>query len=214
MTTLEILCKIVNELNERCFDESSVVGYPIRPFVLETCGESVRVTFLRTQVLGDDEINDGNDPDEKVWRKIIEDEAIELLTTLRTLTIRDESQDTGHWHEDKTDSETGTATLTLGSCCVCGQDGPTVRNLLNLPFKSPTPGHGWGCLVCKIPPDGALAVICDTCFQQESGLAFSKRLKWICTGYPGKEGRTPFEGFLQVYFGHNAALHQDQRPTN
>jgi len=51
----------------------------------------------------------------------------------------------------------------IGPCCACGQAGPSVRNFVFLERKTPYAGTGWGCLVCDLPADGAVAVICDRC---------------------------------------------------
>jgi hypothetical protein len=84
------------------------------------------------------------------------------------------------------------ATLGLGSCCVCGKEDATVRNLVLLPWKGGHPGHGWGCLVCGLPGNGATAVICDGCAKaHENEVGGGSWLKWICSGYP-KDDRIPF----------------------
>lgn len=100
MTILETLTRIVGELNERCFDESLATGTGIKPFELCTTGEEVWVNFLGNPVLTDDEINDGNDPDEAAWRKTIEDEAIDYLLAIREFTIRDAAFDKGRCKEN------------------------------------------------------------------------------------------------------------------
>lgn len=92
-STLEILAKVVGELNERCADESGATGTSIYPFQLLFDGNQTCVKFLDWIVLEDEEINDGNDPDEEAWRKIIEDEAIDRLLAIRLMTIRDPKLD-------------------------------------------------------------------------------------------------------------------------
>jgi hypothetical protein len=61
----------------------------------------------------------------------------------------------------------------LGPCCYCGNSGPTVRNLLMLPKRTVVPGTGWGCLICGLPADGALAVLCDTCLLRRKSPRFA-----------------------------------------
>jgi NMD protein affecting ribosome stability and mRNA decay len=34
-------------------------------------------------------------------------------------------------------------------------------------FLGPTPGRGWGCVVCGVPSDGAVAVLCDACVERK-----------------------------------------------
>ncbi len=51
----------------------------------------------------------------------------------------------------------------LGPCCACGKSGPDVRNIMMLHVRAPVPGTGWGCFACKLPLNGAVAVLCDIC---------------------------------------------------
>jgi hypothetical protein len=51
----------------------------------------------------------------------------------------------------------------LGTCCACGE-APS-DGIVLLPGKAPKPGTGWGCSTCKLPSDGAMAVICQACLQ-------------------------------------------------
>lgn len=91
----------------------------------------------------------------------------------------------------------------FGSCCTCGTTVGVV-NFMMLPYRGPTPGKGWGCVVCGLPADGAVAVLCDTCV--ESG----RPIKFICTGYPNKDGRTPTDdtGVLTP-FDHDMTKHPE-----
>lgn len=99
--------------------------------------------------------------------------------------------------------------LDLGNCCGCGKTGPAVRNLLSLRQKSPTPGRGWGCLQCGLPPDGAQAVLCDACmFRIHAGEAVEAVVKEACRGYPRTDGRLPY-GLLAGLHEHNLAMHPE-----
>lgn len=86
--------------------------------------------------------------------------------------------------------------IPLGPCCVCERRGG-VRNVLQLEFKSPSPGKGWGCLQCGLPADGAIAVVCDQCLGRmastPNGDDRRLALKFVCAGFPGIDGRVPFE---------------------
>lgn len=55
-----------------------------------------------------------------------------------------------------------------GPCCGCGAPFGTNAPfmLIRLHMPAPVPWSGWGCAVCQLPPDGALAVICSACFEQ------------------------------------------------
>lgn len=92
--------------------------------------------------------------------------------------------------------------LTLGACCACEREGPTVRNIISLSKKALVPGHGWGCVVCDLPCDGANAVCCDVC------LDLQRPLKFACRGYPGEDGRAPIEEFTEP-FDHDFSKHEE-----
>lgn len=56
----------------------------------------------------------------------------------------------------------------FGSCCGCGKQDGTVRNLYMLHYKSPEPGIGcWGCFQCGLEVAGATAVMCDECHEAD-----------------------------------------------
>lgn len=58
------------------------------------------------------------------------------------------------------------------TCCACGRE-KRVRNIVMLDQKALTPGAGWGCVVCNLPNDGAVAVICDECAANGTPLQFA-----------------------------------------
>lgn len=72
----------------------------------------------------------------------------------------------------------------LGSCCACGGN-ERVHNILLYEFKAPIAGKGWGCVVCGLPEDGAVAVVCDDCF------AANREVRYVCAGYPKQNARVP-----------------------
>lgn len=67
---------------------------------------------------------------------------------------------------DENDPDYDEEPLDLGTCCGCGCTGETVRNLIMLQKKAPVPGTGWGCVVCGLPSDGAVAVVCNDCLAR------------------------------------------------
>lgn len=91
----------------------------------------------------------------------------------------------------------------LGPCCCCGAIGP-VRTIISLDRKAPVPGTGWGCVVCGLPPDGALAVLCDAC------VADFRRPKWAFKGHPRNHEYTPIEDLVGKH-DHNLALHPEEQ---
>lgn len=86
----------------------------------------------------------------------------------------------------------------LGPCCVC-ETGKGVTNIGIVNRRCPIPGRGWGCLVCGLPPDGAIVVMCNRCV----GL----KPRFVCRGYPGEDGRIPHEELSADPFEHDMAKH-------
>lgn len=79
--------------------------------------------------------------------------------------------------------------LKLGPCCGCGRDDVAVGNIVTLEVKNQVPGHGWGCMICNLPADGACAVLCNECI--EGFLTADLKLRFACRGYPAHDGRVP-----------------------
>ena len=93
----------------------------------------------------------------------------------------------------------------LGPCCMC-EGGPT-HNLIMLRQRGAIPGHGWGCVVCDLPLDGAYAVLCEACiirWQQDNSL-----LTIACRGWPG-EGRIPIAELPAGAFDHDMNKHPEE----
>jgi len=92
----------------------------------------------------------------------------------------------------------------LGPCCACEKRGKSVRNVLMLNAKSPIRKRGWGCAVCHLPPDGALAVVCDAC------LTAKRELRFACRGYPGTDGRVHIKD-LKGSHEHDMSKHPEEQ---
>lgn len=94
----------------------------------------------------------------------------------------------------------------FGPCCIC-ETRKFVRNVLCLKQKSPILGRGWGCLECGLPSDGAVAVLCDKCFDlfREKKVA----LKFACRGYPASDGRVLFETLTGSH-DHDMSKHPEE----
>jgi hypothetical protein len=89
----------------------------------------------------------------------------------------------------------------LGTCCGCGgSDG--VRNIIMLDRRGPTPGTGWGCVVCGIPSDGAIVVMCEPCMEAKAEPRF------VVVGYPASGQRMPIAELPFEPFGHNEEIHR------
>jgi hypothetical protein len=90
----------------------------------------------------------------------------------------------------------------LGPCCVC-ETREGVINVLMLDQRGPMPGQGWGCAVCGLPCDGAIAVLCDPCFYGGAALRFA------CAGYASTGKRVPIDALPPGEFKHDAAKHAE-----
>ena len=95
----------------------------------------------------------------------------------------------------------------LGPCCIC--DGPGAVAMMMLNIRSQIPGRGWGCVQCGLPLDGAVAVLCDPCFDRyqrgETGLVN------CCAGYPATDGRVLIDSLDQTPFDHDASRHPEMQ---
>jgi len=78
----------------------------------------------------------------------------------------------------------------LGTCCIC-EGERRVTTIVMLSFKNEVPGHGWGCVVCALPSDGASAVLCDRCADEY--IAGRAKLLSACRGYPAEDGRVSID---------------------
>lgn len=97
--------------------------------------------------------------------------------------------------------------IDLGPCCIC-EGRVDVRTMISLDGKCPIPGRGWGCLKCHLPADGAVAVICDQC-EKRYRQGQIRALRFICTGYPALDGRTP-RGEMRGSHQHDLSYHGDE----
>ncbi len=67
----------------------------------------------------------------------------------------------------------------LGSCCICEVNDDSVQNLIQLDFKVFGSETCWGCFQCGLPMEGAVAAVCDTCFQQYYETDLESHLKFL-----------------------------------
>lgn len=86
----------------------------------------------------------------------------------------------------------------MGVCCACGEH--EAQHVIMLPFRAPLPKTGWGCLLCRLPLDGAVAVLCATC--TESGAD----IKTVCVGWPAENERQPID-WTAAPFDHDMTKH-------
>lgn len=87
----------------------------------------------------------------------------------------------------------GTSVLGLGTCCVCRSSENTF-NIVNLPYRTFIPGTGWGNVATGLPMDGAIAVVCDQCMQQDLSL---ESCQDVVYGYASEKQRKPFSEVIE-----------------
>lgn len=92
----------------------------------------------------------------------------------------------------------------LGTCCGCGGT-EAISSIYMLPFRNKVPGHGWGCVVCHLPSDGASAVLCDSCATLAEQRGIEAVLRFACRGYPGTDGRADIAKFTEP-FAHDESV--------
>lgn len=51
-----------------------------------------------------------------------------------------------------------------GCCCIC-ESTQNVNNLIQLDYKVESES-GWSCVQCGLKAEGAIAIICDACFDK------------------------------------------------
>lgn len=95
--------------------------------------------------------------------------------------------------------------INLGTCCNCGGRW-NVRNVFCLHQRTPEPGVGaWGCVVCGLPAEGAIAVLCDACAEQV--LKHGARIEQAVLGEAAECRRIPVENLPPGKFDHDHEKH-------
>ena len=90
-----------------------------------------------------------------------------------------------------------------GPCCACF-GAKNVCNIMFLDLQAPVAGTGWGCVVCHLPNNGAVAVICDDCLE------FKADIQFIVNGYLLDKKRVKIEEVTGP-FGHDMSYHGEVR---
>lgn len=90
----------------------------------------------------------------------------------------------------------------FGQCCAC-RGSENVRTIVMHDFRAPIAGSGWGCVVCHLPMDGAISVICDHCRECEGPILD------VCVGYPKDNQRFAMTALTKMPFGHDLSQHAD-----
>ncbi len=78
-----------------------------------------------------------------------------------------------------------------------------------LPFHAAIPGTGWGCLLCELPANGAVAVICHDCLRNLTPIRFA------IDGHAEDKMRVPLTAIAgNGPFGHNHDKHVSANSRN
>lgn len=82
-------------------------------------------------------------------------------------------------------------------CGVCNEEiKDKVFNLMMLPVTAPAPGTGWGCMLCKLPSNGATAFVHNICLGED--------IEYV----RGKDGESvKMTDYEHQSFGHRYAFH-------
>jgi hypothetical protein len=100
--------------------------------------------------------------------------------------------------------------ISLGACCAC-HGTERVRNLVMHARRAPVAGTGWGCVVCGLPSDGAVSVLCDACLRLNTrGVGSFPATVEVCVGYPAENKRVPLASLPTDVFDHDMRFHQDE----
>jgi hypothetical protein len=90
-------------------------------------------------------------------------------------------------------------------CCICDEMKAPCRTLAMLDVKTTAAEGGWGCVVCRLPFHGAIAVICDDCADGDTDF---DDIRFACDGYLDAPGRIPIEQ-LTVPHKHDLRRHPE-----
>lgn len=92
-----------------------------------------------------------------------------------------------------------------GPCCICESE-TDVRNLIQLDYKVKSES-GWGCVQCGLFPEGAVAIICDTCLEKYSD-KIEESIRFLMDG---RERRIPVISEIdRIPHEHDMRYHQQE----
>lgn len=89
-----------------------------------------------------------------------------------------------------------------GRCCACGDEKKGMRNLVYLPVLAMVHGRGWGCALCRLPWNGAIAVVRDGCFTG------GRAVRWACAGWLADPARVPVSELMGEHI-HDITKHPE-----
>ena len=95
----------------------------------------------------------------------------------------------------------------FGPCCACGSHDKSARNIICLHKKAPLFAIGWGCLICGLSSDGAIAVVCDDCLHDGIEILYA------CASYADRPDRIPISQLSGTH-DHNPRFHTELAVLN
>ncbi len=129
----------------------------------------------------------------------VEREAAEGKSLDQIVTDLGEASAARHAPDDEDDI------LLVGPCCACRRGDVVLRVVVLQDFRVPKSalGKGWGCVVCAIPGNGAIAVLCEPCAAAQAPVVD------VCAGYPTEAGRAEAEPLRAFPWSHIRAFHRE-----
>ena len=94
-----------------------------------------------------------------------------------------------------------------GACCICEAETADVQNIIMLDYKTRSESV-WGCYVCWLPFEGAVACVCDTCIEKYDNV--EAEIKFLMDSHR----RIPVPPVEErVLHQHNLSLHPEPHPA-
>lgn len=91
-----------------------------------------------------------------------------------------------------------------GPCCSCRRVRENgLHKLIALNRRAPVPWTGWGCRTCGLPNQGALAAVCDDCYDTKATIVDMVR------GYAFSPDRIPITRVVEETFNHDLTQHPE-----
>ena len=92
----------------------------------------------------------------------------------------------------------------IGECCACRRRDVR-RHIVLLNCLAPVSGTGWGCLVCNMPNDGGLGLVCSRCVAKGRNKAMHMML--IVSGYVMDDHLIDAAPWREKPFDHDLEVH-------
>lgn len=98
--------------------------------------------------------------------------------------------------------------LTPRRCCACGELKSPCRTIGQLNLKAPKGSSGWGCMVCHLPMEGAMVVVCDECNERFDREDETLEIRWAIAGDFDSDDRVLISELTEPH-EHNPRFHPE-----